>query len=363
MKTNIKRYALYIFIVEGFGGAERRLIRIYNQIAKEKEIDLIIRGATDKQFLRYCESGNVTINNFKKILCYKRNKISDFQCMIYLLVSGYSVIHFFDYSHVYYVLTKFTKYFHIKTLCTIADFYYTNSSDTKLNDRIKSLLCQVDQIDLLYESGYHRIKELAGNVKISITPGTFTDLEIFMPQEKENLILFAAARLTKEKNPEMLVDAAILCQEELRTYNYRIIIIGKDYEEKSLREKIIEHNLSDIVIMKGYCKSSNYFPIAKVFTSLQRDENYPSQSIAEAYASGCYVIATNVGETRRIINKQSSSLIACEAYELSKVLIDYVKLPDKEQKKISKASREYAMKEFNIEKSVIYFRELLEDLS
>jgi glycosyltransferase involved in cell wall biosynthesis len=41
---------------------------------------------------------------------------------------------------------------------------------------------------------------------------------------------------------------------------------------------------------------------AKVFLSLQQWDNYPSQSLLEAMLCGCCVVATDVGDTRLLVN-------------------------------------------------------------
>ena len=48
---------------------------------------------------------------------------------------------------------------------------------------------------------------------------------------------------------------------------------------------------------------------AKVFLSLQSGENYPSQSLLEAMTAGCAVIATDVGETEKLVDGSTGVLI------------------------------------------------------
>ena len=47
----------------------------------------------------------------------------------------------------------------------------------------------------------------------------------------------------------------------------------------------------------------------KFFLSLQEIENYPSQALLEAMASGCCVIASDVGETKKIITQNTGVLV------------------------------------------------------
>ena len=48
---------------------------------------------------------------------------------------------------------------------------------------------------------------------------------------------------------------------------------------------------------------------ARVFLSLQDEENYPSQSLLEAMSVGCAVVATDVGLTRKLVDETTGLLI------------------------------------------------------
>ena len=58
----------------------------------------------------------------------------------------------------------------------------------------------------------------------------------------------------------------------------------------------------------------------KIFLSLQKTNNYPSQSLLEAMASGCAIIATDVGETRRLLDETRSILIPYDAVYLKSAI-------------------------------------------
>lgn len=54
----------------------------------------------------------------------------------------------------------------------------------------------------------------------------------------------------------------------------------------------------------------------KIFLSIQEVENYPSQSLLEAMGSGCAIIATNVGETSKLVDTNCGILIPFESKHL-----------------------------------------------
>lgn len=66
------------------------------------------------------------------------------------------------------------------------------------------------------------------------------------------------------------------------------------------------------------------FSRTKIFLSLQDVENYPSQSLLEAMASGCAIIATDVGETRRLLDESCAILIDSCPIQLARAVEDLV---------------------------------------
>lgn len=59
---------------------------------------------------------------------------------------------------------------------------------------------------------------------------------------------------------------------------------------------------------------------SKVFVSLQDIDNYPSQSLLEAMACGCVIIATDVGLTRQLLDENCAMLIRPEPKALAEAL-------------------------------------------
>ena len=60
-----------------------------------------------------------------------------------------------------------------------------------------------------------------------------------------------------------------------------------------------------------------YFHFARVVFAVGKMENYPSQSQAEATASGCYIISTNVADSKLMVSDKFSVLIEDKASALS----------------------------------------------
>lgn len=181
---------------------------------------------------------------------------------------------------------------------------------------LSALLCakliwwRADIIDSLYPSFVHNYGRRYQN-KIVVTPCSFTNTEKFKPAaQKKNVIVFAG-RLIEEKNPLLLVKALNLLQriDANALLGWEIVFLGAGSLEKELRKQIVQNDLTSLVrIEQTHCTSS-YLREARIFVSLQRTENYPSQALLEAMSAGCAVIATDVGETRRLVDERTGLLI------------------------------------------------------
>lgn len=361
MKKNTK-HAFVLEMNDYIGGAERRLLRVYNNIAKEKKVEVFVRGIEKKDFRKRIAQGDLELKNIENIYVYPRGKIQAIRCLLNIYMKSYTTIHYFDYSGFNSFLAKLGRLFKTKTILTIANHYYftiDNFGGTMKgrNSLIKNSKC----IDLLYPNMKKKVQEYANSKKVHITPGTYTNLDMFYPDKKENIILFAAARLTEDKGPVLLVKAIMLCAETLRKNKYKIIVLGQGGRERELKQYVINNKIDDIVEFKGYKNTHDYMPQSKVFMSLQIDNNYPSQSLAEAFACGCYIIVTDVGMTRLMVENSHADLVAGNPEDIAAAINRYIEMDDNIKKNIISDNRCFAEKKFDIKASIIYFKKLLDE--
>ncbi|WP_368655539.1 glycosyltransferase family 4 protein [Castellaniella ginsengisoli] len=94
---------------------------------------------------------------------------------------------------------------------------------------------------------------------------------------------------------------------------------------------------------------------AKIFLSLQDEENYPSQALLEAMASGCAVIATDVGETRRLLDESCAILIRSDPDDLA-LSIKYLLENPTECRRLGWEARERVLKNHTLERFSEYFK-------
>jgi glycosyltransferase involved in cell wall biosynthesis len=128
----------------------------------------------------------------------------------------------------------------------------------------------------------------------------FTDVARFAPApEKEPLVVFAA-RLHPEKGALLYLEA--IARVGAGRPGVRFALMGRGEEAGEVARRLAELGLEDVV-QRGYATDlAPLFARSRVFVSCQRHENLGSSSLLEAMASGNAVVATDVGQTWRIVD-------------------------------------------------------------
>jgi glycosyltransferase involved in cell wall biosynthesis len=178
----------------------------------------------------------------------------------------------------------------------------------------KSIInCQTDRIKNALTSSFKNEKTLW---QLFTSPIYFADYSYSLNKSNskdEKLILFAG-RLSKVKNPELFVDAI----NELYLIGYKLhaLILGEGPLFSIITEQIKNLKLNNCLEIRFSNNPVEYMNKAAIFVSLQEGDNYGSQSLLEAMASGCSIIASNVGETSRIIDESVGTLTTFDLNEL-----------------------------------------------
>lgn len=340
------------------GGAERRLTRVYNEICAENDdlkCDIVIYGCNLNTALALLRNADCDVSQINHIYAFK-NRL---KCLLYvLLLYKYKSIHFFGAGKLIVQLAcKLINKKNIYTVCSYKEAY--NCLPKNQMGMVKFSLCLADHVDLLYPAGADFISQYVKKENLSITPGTFTDLDVFKPQKKSKTIVYAAARLEDAKNPILFIESINECRDEIRTAGYKVVLLGQGKYEEHLHNYVKENELTDIVCLTGYDRTSKFMPTASVFFSTQKLENYPSQSLAEAAACGCYLIITDVGDSRRCADESFAAFVKAEPKALAQALVKYIDFSQEEKEAIIAKARAFAEENYSIEKSKKYYAEIL----
>lgn len=366
--------SVLIVISERLGGFERRLLRLLSHINRhynrDFEIEIICIGRGDprmtfekhKRELDLYFENVYFIKNEVELLFYLFKARSDLfvipiewnwkPCLMYSLIGLFAKV-------------KQIPILGCMVNSNIYDFIEENHPK-KINlllskIRFNSVASWVDFFDVLYPNAAGFFEKKFPSKKVTVTPLPFTDIEKFKPSEvKTNKIVFLAARMDEIKNPIMMLEAVDIAADHLRNKNYKVYMCGFRAKLRDLVYYVKSRGLDDLVVFPGYVEPSSILCDAEVFCSIQLKDNYPSQALLEAISCGCYVIATDVGDTRRILDGSFSKLIKIDKMDLSRAIIDYISLDDKSKRILALKARNFAENNFKIEVSADYFYNLFE---
>jgi glycosyltransferase involved in cell wall biosynthesis len=137
--------------------------------------------------------------------------------------------------------------------------------------------------------------------KILVSPGSLLDVERFQPAPEKCPWVVFAGRLVEEKNPLLFVEAipAILRAVPVA----RIFLHGDGPLRPQIEQALDQPGIRGAVETGFRPDLAPVFAKARVFVSLQHEDNYPSQSLLEAMACGAVPVATDVGLTWKLVDE------------------------------------------------------------
>jgi len=153
-------------------------------------------------------------------------------------------------------------------------------------------------------------KRTAGRVKLVFIP-TCVDTSFFNPQnnqtEQKKDVLFLG-RLTKFKDPITPIRAMKLVTEAMPKATLRIVGGGPLTRkiQLTIRELRLEKN---VAVLGERTETRRFYNQSAIFLATSIVENFLSNSLLEAMASGLAVVATDVGETRNLMRNGENGIL------------------------------------------------------
>ncbi len=182
---------------------------------------------------------------------------------------------------------------------------------------------------------------------VTVHNGVFVPETIDFSMKKKNIVF--VGRLFPPKTPEILVEAIKILKDEMEVAP-NLIVIGDGEKRKILEEKIKQYSLESCVHMMGECGEDMVRKIlseSHVFCLPTLWEGFP-MTIIEAMASGCVVLASDVGGIGEAVDESVGAIISRGANP--KVWADNIKRILQDENKLqemSKSSHEKAKREFD----------------
>ncbi|WP_219792484.1 glycosyltransferase [Billgrantia antri] len=194
---------------------------------------------------------------------------------------------------------------------------------TFLSSRFIDVLSPSIKFNLLNIFGKHILPS-----KITISPCTFSrrvaELKnnyhcVQDSREGRDVDCLFMCRLVDGKGVDLFLKALdIIESQKIRIFAH---VAGDGYLYDEFASRVYEYVQ---LVLHGYVdgKEAEFLLRRTKFAlSLQSYENYPSQFVLEAIASGCEVIATDVGDTRLLLNESNSYLVPACHGELAESLL------------------------------------------
>lgn len=352
---NDKKCALLFYCSEPPGGAERRLMSVFLEIGAH--VLVYYSGSDQTQNEILLKKALWTSAPLEKLSFYSSRAgwyraIKD---------GGYYYVALSDFSKEKLLVLHLLKRHRIRLLWIIADYRIAYGMYSGIKNEIyeRAFVRNCTKVDCLYPSAIDGLKmRLRKHTPLSATPLPYVDLSRFRPIKKENEIVFSA-RLVKDKGLELCINAIVLCASSIRMNNYHVSICGDGEQKESAQEASVLYGCSDIIEFKGYCNMYDILPTASIFLSLQKEVNYPSQSLLEAIASGCYCITVNGPDIDSIIHSNYGAIVEYSVESVSNALVLAMERSEDEKLATVHHAREFAEKSMSKQFAIDYFNELV----
>ncbi len=191
--------------------------------------------------------------------------------------------------------------------------------------------------------------------KIAVSPGSVVDLERFRPAPvKEPWVVFAG-RLIDDKNPLLFVEAAALIRRSVP--EARFFLFGDGPLASEVEAAVRRFGLHEAMVQGFQADIAPVLAKGAVFVSLQRQDNYPSQSLLEAMASGLACVATDVGLTWRLVDDTTGVRVKPEAASVAEAVVALLRDSDR-RRRMGEAARRRVSEEHSEERYRAYVKRL-----
>jgi glycosyltransferase involved in cell wall biosynthesis len=160
--------------------------------------------------------------------------------------------------------------------------------------------------------------------RVALATGSVVDTSRFRPAPTKECWVVFAGRLVDEKNPRLFLDSIPAIHTAVP--QARFFLLGDGPLKDAIARSIEDLGLREIVTAGFRDDLAPILARGMVFVSLQRRDNYPSQALLEAMAAGMAPVASDVGNTSRLVDDETGIRVApvpCEvAHAVSSLLVD-----------------------------------------
>lgn len=149
--------------------------------------------------------------------------------------------------------------------------------------------------------------------------------DVISKRELETVLFMG--RFSEEKSPLLFVEAMFLLHE--RGFKVKGVMLGEGPMQSLIEDRRNAYGLRNSLFV-GFTKSPEiYLQQANIFVSLQTGDNFGSQALLEAMAAGCSIVATDVGETYRLVDEEVGIRVPHSPRALADAIQLFLSSPDR----------------------------------
>ena len=235
-------------------------------------------------------------------------------------------------------------------------YFDGHSVDCRLLLRAISLS---ERVDCLFAWVAEQLRRLGVDPrKLNYPAWNCVNHDAFHPEAKSPLVTFAA-RVIDWKNPMMMV--SVVDHVLRRRPGVRFAILGRGKMAQDLPRAVSRRGWEDQVQI-GYLEDpSPTVNRSLVHVSLDRYDNFSNQSLLEGMAAGCAVVASDVGETHRVVTEDVGLLAPLDPGAIAEAILSLLQNPPR-MEQMGRAARARVMENHNVDRYIDYLR-LVHDMS
>lgn len=193
--------------------------------------------------------------------------------------------------------------------------------------------------------------------RLRVNPCSFIDYSRTSISNKEPIVAFVGNFLAI-KNPMLFVE--VIEQVHKQYPDFRAVMYGKGVLEAGVRRMVSAKGLEDVIEIGFRARPEQLLSRSLVFMSIQGEDNYHSQALMEAMACGCAIVASDVGETHRLVSDNVGFRSPLDIKALSEKVSWLLKHPVLAAE-MGKEARRKVMSEQTVERFGAYIESLYED--
>ncbi|MBX3235460.1 MAG: glycosyltransferase [Nitrospiraceae bacterium] len=184
----------------------------------------------------------------------------------------------------------------------------------------------------------HAVDALTEDIKVSLvrdgvapnrilcSMGSVVDVTRFRPAATKQPLVVFAGRLVEEKDPLLFLDAIPAVHQAMP--EARFGLFGDGPLRGSVELAVDRLGIRSIVTTGFVEDLAPTLSRACIFVSLQQRDNFPSQGLLEAMASGAATVATDVGLTWKLVDDETGIRIRRSAGELAHAVVALLRTPE-----------------------------------